>query len=168
MEVELHVVYLSLGSNLGNRELNIEQAIDKIAQTCGTVTNISRLYESPPWGYESKNSYLNNCIELSTELSPNELLDNLKKIEENLGRQFSTNYSDRPIDIDILFYDNTVVNQENLKIPHPLLAKRAFVLKPMNDLNANFMHPQHFLTISQLHYNLAEHTLTKVFAKENE
>lgn len=168
MEVEQQLVYLSLGSNLGDRQINIQHAISAIEETCGKVKAISRLYESPPWGYESQNKYLNNCIALATDESPLDLLKKLKEIEQQLGRQFTVTYTDRPIDIDILFYGTSIIELKNLNIPHPQLSKRAFVLMPIAELNADFMHPQHFLTIKQLLANLSELSHTKIFGEKRE
>ena len=137
------LVYLGLGTNLGDKELNLNDAIIALSLEVGDVQKQSSFYASKPRGFESKNEFLNAVVLLYTNLSPFDLLAKIQEIERNLGRTAkSTNgYSDRLIDIDILLYDNLVINQLTLKIPHPLLAERDFVLIPLAEIAPDLVHP---------------------------
>jgi len=143
-------VFVSIGSNLGNRKEMIASAIQKIENLCGDIKKCSSIYETAPWGYTSENKYLNCCIELETKLTPLRLLNSFKLIEHSMGRIFSDHYIDRVIDIDIIFYGNRCVNTQRLIIPHPKLSDRAFVLVPLHEIAHRWIHPTLFLTISQL------------------
>jgi deoxyguanosine kinase len=146
--VNLHVmktqnqVVLSLGSNLENKQENISSAIDLIHNLIGTVINISKLYQSPSWGFESDNFY--NCMVLiHTSKSAQKVLSKLLKVEKELGRkrQEASGYQARTIDIDIIYFNDEQINDENLKVPHPKMHERLFVLLPLNDLNLDWKHP---------------------------
>jgi len=142
----IHHVYLGLGSNLGERKALIEMAIELIHEHIGTVTRQSSLIETEPWGFESSNKFLNAVILCETTKTPREVLKETQKIERELGRKKKTTllshlspltshlYSDRPIDIDILLYDDLTVNEPDLKIPHPLMHERDFVMIPLNEI----------------------------------
>jgi len=135
--VPKHKVYLSLGANLGNREANIRTAIKYISELIGIVVRQSALLETAPWGFESNNCFINAAVCCETLLSPREVLETTQHIERTLGRtQKSTNgrYHDRPIDIDILLYDDLHLNHSQLVIPHPHIAKRPFVYQPLCDI----------------------------------
>lgn len=138
-----HIVYLSLGSNLGNRKQLLLDAIEKINKKVGNVIRQSSFYETKPWGFESENLFLNAAVKVTTKLSPTELLEVTQQIEREMGRKKKTtynfkqqtpNYSDRPIDIDILLYDDLHVDLPELKIPHPLMQERDFVLVPLREI----------------------------------
>lgn len=133
---------LSLGSNQGNRLENIEQCIQLIQLEIGTVFKVSKLYESPSWGFES-DAFYNCAIAIHTHKSPMKLLAGILKIEKKLGRirKEQLGYQSRTIDIDIISYENEIVQTETLAIPHPLMHERLFVLLPMNDLQLDFVHP---------------------------
>jgi len=137
----IHQVFLGLGSNLGDREENIQKAISLIGERVGTVLRQSSLIETEPWGFESENKFLNGVILCETQLTPRQLLKVTKKIERDLGRKkksasshFSHLYKDRPIDIDILLYDDLTIDEPDLKIPHPLMQQRDFVMIPLNEI----------------------------------
>ena len=137
----IHQVFLGLGSNLGDREENIQKAISLIEERVGTVLRQSSLIETEPWGFESENKFLNGVILCETQLTPRQLLKVTKKIERDLGRKkksasshFSHLYKDRPIDIDILLYDDLTIDEPDLKIPHPLMQQRDFVMIPLNEI----------------------------------
>ncbi len=135
-------VVLSLGSNLGNKQENIQLAIDLIHNSVGTVIKISSLYQSPSWGFESENFY--NCaILIHTTKTPQKVLSKLLKIEKDLGRKrLETNeYEARTIDIDIIYWNDEIIESENLTIPHPKMQKRLFVLLPLQDLKLDWKHP---------------------------
>lgn len=145
----MEVAYLSLGSNLGNRMEHLQDAIQSV-NSLGSVNHVSSVYESTSWGYDSHNNYLNCCLELLTLLSPQELLQETKKIEEQMGRTKSKEYTDRTIDIDILIYGSLLLDSEALTLPHPHIEKRKFVLLPLNEIAPTLFHNKHFLTIRQL------------------
>ena len=139
----IHTVYLSLGSNLGNRKQLLLDAIEKINKKVGNIVRQSSFYETKPWGFESENLFLNAAVKVTTKLSPTELLEVTQQIEREMGRKKKTtynfkqqtpNYSDRPIDIDILLYDDLHVDLPELKIPHPLMQERDFVLVPLREI----------------------------------
>lgn len=139
---ELFQVYLGLGSNLGNREENIRRAITLINSRVGQVVRQSSLIETDPWGFESANRFLNGVILCETTLSPREVLKATQKIERELGRKKKTHhlplttrhYKDRPIDIDILLYGDLTIDEPDLKIPHPLMQERDFVMIPLKEI----------------------------------
>ena len=143
--------YLSLGSNIGDRTNNLKNAINSIENLVGKVNKISKFYENPAIGFDGDN-FVNICVELVTHLSPKELLNSLLNIENEYGRKRlkSGEYSSRIIDIDIIFYEDLIINQNGLVIPHPRMQSRHFVLKPLCDLNPDFIHPILGLKISQL------------------
>ena len=130
-------VFFSLGSNLGDKERNISEAIRKIAEMVGTVERQSTLYVTEPWGFESENMFVNAAICCSTCLSPRKVLEATKSIEREMGRKKKSidgEYHDRIIDIDILTYDDVEIDEPDLKIPHPLMHERDFVMKPLGEI----------------------------------
>ena len=139
---KLHEVYLGLGSNLGDREAVLLQAIKLIDERVGQVLRHSSFIETEPWGFESTNRFLNAAVCCETTLTPREVLQVTQQIERDLGkrkrhatkRQKEINYQDRPIDIDILLYDDLIVDEPDLKIPHPLMYQREFVMRPLNEI----------------------------------
>lgn len=135
-EGTLHQVYLGLGSNMGDRQAILETAVRQIAERVGPVRRRSSVIETEPWGFESDNKFLNAVILCETTKSPRELLQTTQRIERDMGRtrKGTQRYQDRPIDIDILLYDDLTVDEPDLKIPHPLMEKRDFVMKPLNEL----------------------------------
>lgn len=145
----MNPVYLSLGSNVGDRLSYITQALSKLAKA-GVVAEISSVYETPPWGKEDQRAFLNACVELRTNLSTDNLLTKLKQIESDLGRQERERWGPREIDIDILFYGDEQINEQRLTIPHPLLHERAFVLVPLTEIAADFIHPVMNKTVKDL------------------
>ncbi|MGN1375292.1 MAG: 2-amino-4-hydroxy-6-hydroxymethyldihydropteridine diphosphokinase [Prevotella sp.] len=133
----MSIVYLSLGSNLGNRELTIHRAIELLNIKVGTIIRISSFIETEPYGFTSSNKFINAAVCLKTELTPNRLLDKTKEIEKELGRKEKSVdgcYHDRPIDIDILLYDDLHIDNIDLKIPHPFMHERDFVMKPLMEI----------------------------------
>ncbi|WP_302813233.1 2-amino-4-hydroxy-6-hydroxymethyldihydropteridine diphosphokinase [Leyella stercorea] len=133
----MHTVYLSLGSNLGDRKATMRRAIGLLNERAGSVDRQSSFIETEPWGFESTNKFLNMCVRLLTTLSPEQLLLATKQIERELGRtQKSVNglYHDRPIDIDILMYDNVHIDSDDLTLPHPHMLEREFVMKPLREI----------------------------------
>ena len=151
------IVYLSLVSNKGDRIGYVQQATSLL----GAAENISLIrtsafYETEPWDMNSDTWFVNAVVEIKTSLSPEDLLAECKRIEHQLGRTHSDKkeYEDRTIDIDILFYNKDIINEDNLVIPHKFLHLRAFVLVPMLELNPDFIHPVLHKSISDLHSDL--------------
>ena len=147
----LKTVYIALGSNKGDRLLHLQNAINLIFDTVGLVHQISGIYETKAMGFEGDDFY-NTCIKITTELTPKKLLKQLQIIEKQLGRKSKTSdvYESREIDLDILFYENTILETETLVIPHPKLQCRNFVLQPLHSIAAKFEHPTLKKTIEEL------------------
>lgn len=132
-----HKVYLSLGANIGDKQKTMAEAVRLIDEQIGEVVCQSALHETAPWGFESENTFLNAVVCCHTRLSPHELLHCSQRIEKSLGRNSKTKdgkYSDRVIDIDILLYDDMKVDTPDLKIPHPLMRERDFVMIPLREI----------------------------------
>ncbi len=133
----MHKVYLGLGSNLGDRHALMEKAITLIGERIGKVVRQSSFIETEPWGFESDNRFLNAVIIVETEHTPREVLTLTQQIEREMGRtrkSGSAGYADRPMDIDILIYDDLEINEPDLKIPHPLMHEREFVMIPLREV----------------------------------
>jgi len=146
------LAYLSLGSNLGNRSQNLSQALEFLRQLAGDIVNESASYEYRSWGYDSENLFLNVAVILETGLMPVELLKVIKDIEKKLGREKGGEaYMDRPIDIDIIFYDDLVLDMDDLVIPHPLMHQRKFVLEPLCEIAPNIEHAVIGKTVKELY-----------------
>lgn len=133
----LHTVYFSLGSNLGDRRAAICKAIDMLGEQVGAVVRRSALYETEPWGFRSDNRFANAAVCCVTRLRPREVLERTQLIERSLGRTAKSSggeYHDRTIDIDILLYDDITIDEPDLKIPHPLMRERDFVMRPLGEI----------------------------------
>jgi 2-amino-4-hydroxy-6-hydroxymethyldihydropteridine diphosphokinase len=144
-----HTIFLALGTNLGDRLENLKTARDGLPPSVRPVT-ASPVYETLPWGYSDQPVYLNQVIKAETGLDPFELLAFLKNLENQLGRQATFRYGPRLIDLDILFYDDLILQAPGLSIPHPYLAERAFVLVPLADLAPELRHPVSGLTVREM------------------
>ena len=140
-KLEIENIFLGLGSNQGDRELNLKNSIKLLNSRVGKVLNFSGIYESEPWGVKNQNYFLNQVIEIETHIDPNDLLNICKNIEYDMGRKPGIKWGKRVIDIDILYYRSKVINQKKLIIPHKLMHERKFVMIPLNDLNENHLHP---------------------------
>ena len=146
-------VYLGLGTNLGDKENNLNLAMDEIRKRVGEITSLSAFYATDPWGFDSQNSFLNAVCKAHTTLSPFEVLSTTQAIEKDLGRirkSVGGQYSDRPIDIDILLYDNLIIDTPQLSIPHPLMHKRLFVMEPLTEIAPELVHPVLQQTMKEL------------------
>lgn len=136
-EPNSHIAYLSLGSNLGDRHATMQSAILLLGKQAGTVDRVSSAIETEPWGFKSANKFLNMCVRITTTLSPEQLLATTKDIELQLGRTTKSvngQYHDRPIDIDILTYDDLRINTPSLTLPHPHMHERDFVMIPLREI----------------------------------
>ena len=144
-----HVVYLALGSNMGNRAANLKEAIASLAPQM-EVKARSAVYETDPWGFKEQEKFLNQVVRVETYLKPEQLIKHLKRLEVALGRKESFPNGPRLIDIDILFYDDLVLYSPALTIPHPHLHERAFVLVPLMDIASDLVHPVKKKSIREL------------------
>lgn len=145
-----NICYLHLGSNVGQREINLKKALQLIADTIGSIPSESNVYETSAWGFIDQDSFLNQAIEVSTELNPQDLLAQIEVIEKELDKDKKFFWGPRRIDIDIIFYSDQLVETDKLTIPHPRMDKRNFVLAPLNEIAADFRHPILDKTVSEL------------------
>ena len=149
----MSTVYLGLGTNLGDKEVQLRTAVNEIEKRIGRIMILSAFYTTIPWGFTSEHTFLNAACAVETSLNPYELLSVTQDIEKNLGRKHKSvdhHYADRWIDIDILFFDQIIIHEADLQIPHPLLTKRDFVLKPFVEIAPDLVHPINHLTIRKL------------------
>ena len=142
--------YLLTGGNIGNRLAYLSKAKEQIKKRCGRVLKASSVYETAAWGKEDQEAFLNQVLKIETELQPEVLLKTILEIEENLGRKRALKYGPRTIDIDILFFNDTIINRHSLKIPHPQIQNRRFVLTPLEEIAPDKIHPTLNKTITQL------------------
>ena len=149
----MNKIFLQLGSNMGQREAYLKNAIAFIAEEIGSIQKRSKVYESVPWGVENQNNYLNQVIQIKSDFSPAEVLEKALQIEDKIGRIRNEKWGERIIDIDILFFNDLIIEKEGICIPHIHLHTRKFVLIPFNEIDPNFMHPKYNKTISELLIN---------------
>ena len=163
-ELEINKVYISLGSNLGNRKQNLKKSLLLIDKKIGNIFKLSNIYQSEPWGLKNQNYFLNQVIIVDTNHDPFKLIDLCKNIELLMGRKHIKKWGPRNIDIDILYFNNEIINNKNLKIPHPEIHKRRFVLKPLNELDKNYIHPVHNISNLELLKNCNDELFVKLFS----
>lgn len=147
------MVYLGLGTNLGDKEQNLRMSVKKIEERIGNVVSLSAFYATAPWGFFSENSFLNAAVCVETTLLPLQVLEETQRIERELGRtEKSVNglYADRLIDIDLLLYDDRVMDAERLILPHPLMTERRFVMEPLSEIAPDVVHPVLHKTMKEL------------------
>jgi len=135
------IVYIGLGSNVGDRHRNCLTAIELLRQNGLLVARQSSMHETEPWGVTDQPEFVNMTVETETDLAPIKLLEVLKKIEKDMGRQDTMKWGPRIIDLDILLYDDIIMKTDSLTIPHSLMHERAFVLRPLSEIAGNFIHP---------------------------
>lgn len=152
-----HKVYLSLGSNMGDKRENLLEAIKRVGELENTeVVKSSTILETEPFGYIEQDNFLNACLEVKTLLTPQEFLSSILKIELDMGRVREIKWGPRVIDIDILFYDDEIIQEDNLAVPHPWICEREFVLEPLSEIAPNYVHPLERKTIMMLARKLKE------------
>jgi 2-amino-4-hydroxy-6-hydroxymethyldihydropteridine diphosphokinase len=144
------IAYIGIGSNLGNRRENCLLAIELLREKGIIVLKQSSLYETEPWGMKDQPRFINMAIQIETSLEPSELLTVLKDIEKKIGRGKSSKWGPRTIDLDILLFDDIILNEDNLTIPHPLMHERDFVLRPLSEIAPDIHHPLLKLSIREL------------------
>ena len=159
----MHSVFLLLGSNLGNRLLFLQQAITHIEAEVGQALTVSSVYESPSWGKTDAPAYLNQVVYLQTDITPQQLLSTVLTIEQILGRERQEKWGPRTIDIDILFYDNLIINESNLQVPHPELHNRGFTLVPLAEIAPDLVHPVINKNILQIKSELKDEFIVKSY-----
>lgn len=160
------LIYLGLGSNRGDRLAFIEIAIEEISRIDSTsVHRVSSIYETEPWGIRDQNFFLNCVAEISSELNAHKLAARLKSVETLIGRTNSSKWHEREIDIDLLFYDDMIINSDGLRVPHSEVESRNFVLVPLNDLAPELVHPVSKKTISEILAESKDELGVSVFGK---
>ena len=158
------MVYIALGSNMGNRFALLQEAVFCIGSRIGTILSVSKVYETPAWGFESE-AFLNACIKIETEQTALDVLDTLLTIEKELGRDrnLSEGYQARPIDLDILLFNNEIISHERLLVPHPRMELRQFVLTPLADIAAKTVHPQLKKSIEELQQKCEDDSVLSIW-----
>ena len=165
--MKVSTVYIGLGSNLGDRVGYLRDAVQRLSAII-KVEQVSRLYVAAPLGYVRDDAFVNAVICGKCSLKPLELLEMLQAIEAAMGRRPGVQYGPRQIDLDLLFYDAVQIETRKLTIPHPLIAKRAFVLKPLAEIAPNLMHPVFYYTISQLLQDAEDAEQVQIYLPEKE
>ncbi len=157
MEIKKADCILSLGSNIGNKAENLQNALLSLQEFSEKPIEKSAFIETEPWGFDSENAFLNCCVKITTSLSPFELLEKLQEIEKKGGRTAKSEnavYQDRLIDIDIIFYGFEILKSDKLQIPHPHYSKRQFVLESLVELCPNWIDPETKMSILQYYRNI--------------
>lgn len=145
----MNTIFLGMGTNLGDRQQNLQRAVDGLAAGM-TITAVSQLYETPPWGVDEQPAFFNMCLAANTMQTPDQLLPFIKNLEKKIGRTPTYHWGPRLIDIDILFYNNDIIIEPDLTVPHLHMANRAFVLAPLADIALDFLHPQTGKSVKQM------------------
>ncbi|AUM86988.1 2-amino-4-hydroxy-6-hydroxymethyldihydropteridine diphosphokinase [Clostridium botulinum] len=137
----MHTAYVAFGSNIGEKGNYIRKALEKIEERKMKIIKVSPIYETEPYGVLDQDSFLNGIVKIETNLTPEDLIGELLNIEKQLDRVRERRWGPRTIDLDIIFYDNLIINEKDLVIPHKDMENREFVLKPLCDIDENFIHP---------------------------
>lgn len=158
----MHHVFLGIGGNTGNKHDNFDKVYTFIKNDLGDIIKLSSVYETPPWGFESEENFWNQVIMVETQFSPEKILKKITEIENWFGRErVPGKYTSREMDIDILYFDDLIMNFENLTIPHPQIANRLFVLVPLAEIAPEFLHPQLKMTSLQMLKNCTDSSAIK-------
>lgn len=134
-------IFLLIGSNLGGRLSNLNRCVDLISTELGSIIKPSSVYETAPWGKSDQPNYLNQAIQIETNFGPAELLGRCLTLEKQLGRERKEKWGARVIDVDLIYFNDRIINSKDLVIPHPRMTERKFVLEPLTEISPNFMHP---------------------------
>jgi len=146
----MNIIYIQIGSNIGDRKSNIQKSMLQIETKLGKICCSSKIYESSPWGYTKQKDFLNSVIKVESDFNPFETLEILQEIENNLGRVRKKKWDERIIDLDILLFNEQIINTVNLTIPHQYIQERNFVLVPLNEIAPSYKHPKYNKSISCL------------------
>jgi 2-amino-4-hydroxy-6-hydroxymethyldihydropteridine diphosphokinase len=157
----MHKIFLLTGSNIGDSGANLQTASKFIHQQIGKVVAVSQVYKTEPWGNKNQQVFLNQVLKIETNLSPQLLMHTILQIENAMGRNRKVKWEPRIIDIDILFFDDEIIDEEDLQIPHPLLHERRFTLVPLNEIASDFIHPKLKKTIQQLLTNCTDNGIVE-------
>jgi len=169
MEASLRsTIYLGIGTNLGDRRANLEQSISRIGEEVGSVLCESMIYQTKAWGVENQPDFLNQVIKVSTQLSPEKTLQVILKIETDMGRIRTRKWYTRLIDIDLLFYDETIIETPTLIVPHPYIQDRNFVLAPLVGIAPDLMHPILQKTMQVLWEECSDALMSKRLSKSGD
>jgi 2-amino-4-hydroxy-6-hydroxymethyldihydropteridine diphosphokinase len=160
----MNTSYLLLGSNQGNREQFLKQALTMISDVVGDITDTSSVYETAAWGDTEQAEFLNQVVKVETKLKPKDLLKSILQIESKLGRRRSVKNAARTIDIDILFFKDIIVREPGLQIPHPQIQNRRFVLVPLHEVVPDFQHPILHKSIKSLLDDCPDHLEVKLYS----
>lgn len=161
----MKLVYLCLGTNLGKREEHLKLALSGIEENIGKILKSSAVYESEPWGFDADIEFLNMVVKVETKLSPVQLLKEILNIESSIGRiRTDVQYLSRKIDIDILLYEGITIDEKRLKIPHPLMHKRRFVLVPLSEIAPQTLHPLLLMSFISLLESCKDNSKVKLYS----
>jgi 2-amino-4-hydroxy-6-hydroxymethyldihydropteridine diphosphokinase len=163
----MNKVFLLIGGNIGDRLQNLHQAITLLSATCGPVIQQSAVYETAAWGKTDQAAFLNQALVLTTLLRAQELLTTILSVEEEMGRRRMEKFGPRVIDIDILFFNDAVIQEPNLTVPHPQLQNRRFALAPMQEIAPELVHPVLHKTIAQLLVECKDELAVKPYEMKN-
>ncbi len=158
-------IYLGLGSNLGSKLDNIKKAESFIGKFIGEIRQKSSYYTTAPWGVTDQDDFVNSVVEVQSFHNPHVVLSLIDKIEYTIGREQTRKWGERTIDIDILFYGDTIIETKNLTIPHPFIHERNFVLAPMKEINHTFIHPILQKTIEELYLSSSDQSAVRRIGK---
>jgi len=164
----MNKVFLLIGGNMGHRLQNLHRAIELLAATCGPVIQQSAVYETAAWGKTDQAAFLNQALTIMTNLTPQELITTILSVEEKMGRHRTEKFGPRVIDIDILFYNDVIMHEPHLTIPHPQLQNRRFVLVPMHEIAPEYIHPEFQKSIEQLLEECADDLEVQPYEMKNE
>lgn len=158
-------VYLLIGGNLGDRKALLQKARQGIEEYIGKIIGKSSIYETAAWGFESENDFLNQVLIVDSDLNPHQVLDKCHEIEKQLGRiRNSEQYASRTMDIDILFYNDEILDEPNLIVPHPKLHERRFTLEPLNEIAPDYIHPKLKKSMQELLSDCIDHSDVKKYS----
>jgi 2-amino-4-hydroxy-6-hydroxymethyldihydropteridine diphosphokinase len=164
LKINMNIVFLQLGSNLGNRESLLQDAITEIENRVGRVIEKSKVYESTPWRVEGQENYLNQILKVKTELLADDVLVTILDVEKELGRVRLEKWGERLIDIDIIFYNDAIIETPQLCVPHKHMHERMFVLTPLHDIAPDVVHPKYNKTVVELLEQCRDTELVKEYA----